>query len=350
MARQLAVMRLQRAGDYLADHMRAKITPGESAPGGPPAEQSGALRNSIGVSRVRHSGSHMWVEVGSFGLSYAAMLEEGTERMDARPFIQQTFQEQRSEIIRILRHDEKAEKHALLKAFLTGVLLSLALRKPAARVTRKPITAPIVKRAPAFEVPSVVEEPIGERGEEWAAATAAKMRSRIGSKASLFARSRAIERTGFRRDIGQQWRQSLLKTRVRQTATRVRLRERIRRLRQQEQQAGLWRFRLSQLGEQAQIERAVTTGWLSRLTAQAGGRSFSQASTRIFEQFQRRAKGRRRGITEQVQEIISRVQEKTKGKQRPQFVPGIWQTGASAEQIVQIRRLIREKIKEATIH
>ena len=70
-----------------------------SAPGEPPAQMHGQLRNSIQF-RVK-GGRTVSGEVGS-GLKKAPMLEFGTRKMAARPFLRPTFQEELPEIKNIL--------------------------------------------------------------------------------------------------------------------------------------------------------------------------------------------------------------------------------------------------------
>ncbi len=62
-----------------------------SAPGEPPATDTGNLVNSIEVEKVRPLTRHVNVHA-----EYAPYLEYGTARMAARPFLQPSFEEERN--------------------------------------------------------------------------------------------------------------------------------------------------------------------------------------------------------------------------------------------------------------
>lgn len=61
-----------------------------SAPGEPPAQRLGRLRTSVKTSIV-DKGKDLEGQVGS-GLEYAPMLEHGTRRMAARPWLKPSFE------------------------------------------------------------------------------------------------------------------------------------------------------------------------------------------------------------------------------------------------------------------
>lgn len=72
-----------------------KVEHQASAPGEPPATDTGALVNSIGSERVKPMLHRVNVHA-----EYAAYLEYGTSRMAPRPFLQPSFEEQRDDFKR----------------------------------------------------------------------------------------------------------------------------------------------------------------------------------------------------------------------------------------------------------
>ena len=91
---------------YGKEHMRrTKFAP--SAPGEPPAIQTGTLRRSIGHERAGEPDMPMVIVgprtvKGGEGLKYARFLEFGTPKMAARPYLVPAMHRCRQEIGRIL--------------------------------------------------------------------------------------------------------------------------------------------------------------------------------------------------------------------------------------------------------
>lgn len=74
-------------------YKRGKRTHVASAPGEPPATDTGFLRNSIQSSpKVKRTAQQVVGEVG-IGAEYAEFLEKGTRRMKPRPFVERTLRE-----------------------------------------------------------------------------------------------------------------------------------------------------------------------------------------------------------------------------------------------------------------
>lgn len=67
-----------------------------SAPGEPPAQATGALRQSI-AGEVKKEGSQIVGMVGT-NLKYGAMLEFGTRNMAARPWLKKAFEETEAKV------------------------------------------------------------------------------------------------------------------------------------------------------------------------------------------------------------------------------------------------------------
>lgn len=81
-----AIKALEAYGDVLVDEVRESISepyPPPSSPGDPPHRRSGELVRSISKTVDETTGQ---VEVGS-NLAYAAYLQHGTDRLEARPFL-----------------------------------------------------------------------------------------------------------------------------------------------------------------------------------------------------------------------------------------------------------------------
>lgn len=110
----LARRRMEKANEHLIAAVKDKLGPGggartgriygehqASAPGEPPAEDTGALRASI-EARVNISGGNVIGEIGTRSVPYAAELEFGTSRVEPRPFLRPTVNEQRRRIMNIL--------------------------------------------------------------------------------------------------------------------------------------------------------------------------------------------------------------------------------------------------------
>lgn len=71
-----------------------------SAPGQPPARDTGALMNSIKVDKFGF-GSYFSIEVGS-GLGYSGFLELGTSKMQARPFLVPAWEKRKDTIAELI--------------------------------------------------------------------------------------------------------------------------------------------------------------------------------------------------------------------------------------------------------
>ena len=85
-----AILTGQRHGRVYRRGRRVHVA---SAPGEPPATDTGLLRNSVQASRrMRRTVRTVIGEVG-IGAAYALFLEKGTRRMKPRPFIERTLKD-----------------------------------------------------------------------------------------------------------------------------------------------------------------------------------------------------------------------------------------------------------------
>src|SRR5689334_21796397 len=84
--RNAAVKGIQRGSKTGRDYKRRTVTHKASAPGEYPASWTGHLADSIRINK-----GFLEAEVGS-DLLYAPFLEEGTERMQPRPFLEPSYQ------------------------------------------------------------------------------------------------------------------------------------------------------------------------------------------------------------------------------------------------------------------
>jgi HK97 gp10 family phage protein len=100
-----ATQRLERAAIHLENEIKKKISdksPPVSQPGEPPhvgERRGGELRRSITHEIKR--GIFPVARIGSNKL-YARMLEKGTSIMDARPFLEETLEEQKDQLARLI--------------------------------------------------------------------------------------------------------------------------------------------------------------------------------------------------------------------------------------------------------
>lgn len=100
--------RLPKVGEMVASQVRRNISTstranGPSLPGGFPHADTGMLRKSI---EWRVIGNGLTVQVGS-AVAYAAHLELGTSKMEARPFLRPTVMSMQREISAELRKPTK---------------------------------------------------------------------------------------------------------------------------------------------------------------------------------------------------------------------------------------------------
>jgi len=99
---------LQKVGAFLESDIKKSFKPGTgrtytrgnithtaSAPGEPPAVDTGRLRASISFHTYTN-----YVDVGT-NVEYAAPLEFGTSKMAARPFLRPALQRNQREIVRV---------------------------------------------------------------------------------------------------------------------------------------------------------------------------------------------------------------------------------------------------------
>ena len=70
------------------EYQRGKVVHVASRPGNPPNVDTGALRASMRVRKVNEKTYHV-----QDGVEYGIMLEDGTERMGARPFVRPVFEQ-----------------------------------------------------------------------------------------------------------------------------------------------------------------------------------------------------------------------------------------------------------------
>jgi HK97 gp10 family phage protein len=100
-----ATQRLERAAIHLENEIKKKISdksPPVSQPGEPPhvgENRGGELRRSI--THEVHGGFFPVARVGSNKV-YARYLEKGTSVMDPRPFIEETLEEQKDQLARLI--------------------------------------------------------------------------------------------------------------------------------------------------------------------------------------------------------------------------------------------------------
>lgn len=90
------------AGVALQKEMKATFTnagPSPSAPGNPPAVDTGNLRRSIQVKQDTANGD---VQVGS-NIDYARYLEYGTSKMAARPWLNRSYNNAKTEMSRMAK-------------------------------------------------------------------------------------------------------------------------------------------------------------------------------------------------------------------------------------------------------
>lgn len=83
-------------------YRRGKVTHVASAPGEAPATDTGRLVNSIHIEAV-DNGDAVKVSAGSGVVKYAAMLEFGTSRMEARPFMGPALAKAKPEIEALMK-------------------------------------------------------------------------------------------------------------------------------------------------------------------------------------------------------------------------------------------------------
>ena len=98
--------RLFLIGVRVSSHARKLVSTstranGPSLPGEPPHADTGRMRNSVTHDVTRDAEGHLVARVGS-NVEYAPHLELGTSKMEARPFLLRSIEDQRDKIKEII--------------------------------------------------------------------------------------------------------------------------------------------------------------------------------------------------------------------------------------------------------